>query len=64
MMIRRLAVLAAGAMFVLGACSSTPAGSGAAGSGAAAGCTVGVSWNNYSQERWKKADEPAMVKAI
>jgi D-xylose transport system substrate-binding protein len=23
-----------------------------------------VSWNNYSQERWKKADEPAMQKAI
>ena len=65
MMIRRLAALAAGAMFVLGACSSTPGGSGAAGSGAAgAGCIVGVSWNNYSQERWKKADEPAMQKAI
>jgi D-xylose transport system substrate-binding protein len=64
MMIRRLAALAAGAMFVLGACSNAPAGSGAGGSGAAAGCTVGVSWNNYSQERWKKADEPAMVKAI
>ena len=27
-------------------------------------CKVGVSWNNYSQERWKKADEPAMQKAI
>ena len=23
-----------------------------------------MSWNNYSQERWKKADEPAMQKAI
>ena len=30
----------------------------------ATGCKVGVSWNNYSQERWKKADEPAMQKAI
>ena len=64
---RRLAVAAAGAMVILSACNatpSTPAGS-AGGSGApATGCTVGVSWNNYSQERWKKADEPAMVKAI
>ena len=25
---------------------------------------VGVSWNNYSQERWAKADEPAMKAAI
>ena len=67
MFVRRLAALAAGAMFMLTACSSgTPAASGAAGGSAAAGagCTVGVSWNNYSQERWKKADEPAMVKAI
>ena len=66
MMIRRLAALAAGAIFVLGACSSTPAASGGAGGSgvAATGCKVGVSWNNYSQERWKKADEPAMQKAI
>ncbi len=64
MMNRRLAVLVAGAIFVLGACSNAPAGS-AGGSGAAGtGCKVGVSWNNYSQERWKKADEPAMQKAI
>ncbi len=66
MMTRRLAVLVAGAMIVLGACSSTPAGSGGAGGSgvAATDCKVGVSWNNYSQERWKKADEPAMQKAI
>jgi D-xylose transport system substrate-binding protein len=64
MITRRLAVLVAGAMVVLGACS-TPAGSGGAGgSVAATDCKVGVSWNNYSQERWKKADEPAMQKAI
>ena len=64
---RRLAVVLAGAMVVLSACSSTPSGGsgGAGGSGGTAtGCTVGVSWNNYSQERWKKADEPAMQKAI
>jgi D-xylose transport system substrate-binding protein len=61
----RLAVLAAVTALVLSACSQTgssgaPAGSG----GAAAGCLVGVSWNNYDQERWKKADEPAIKKAI
>jgi D-xylose transport system substrate-binding protein len=66
---RRLAVVVAGAMVILSACSSTPASapagaSGASGAVAATGCKVGVSWNNYSQERWKKADEPAMQKAI
>jgi D-xylose transport system substrate-binding protein len=60
----RLAVVVAGAMVILSACSSTPSAP-AGGSGATAtGCKVGVSWNNYSQERWKKADEPAMQKAI
>jgi D-xylose transport system substrate-binding protein len=64
---RRLAVVVAGAAVMLSACSSTTPSSGAGGSaggGTATGCTVGVSWNNYSQERWKKADEPAMQKAI
>ncbi|MFL5679570.1 MAG: substrate-binding domain-containing protein [Chloroflexota bacterium] len=61
---KRLAVLAASAMITLGACSSNTPASGAAGGSGGSGCTVGVSWNNYSQERWKKADEPAMVKAI
>jgi len=31
---------------------------------AAAGCTVGVSWNNYQEERWAKWDEPALKAAI
>src|SRR5437868_948187 len=63
---RKLAVIVASAAVVLGACSSNTPSSGAGGGsgGTAAGCTVGVSWNNYSQERWKKADEPAMQKAI
>ena len=66
MITRRLVALVAGAVVVLGACNSTASPSGGAGGsgGTGAGCTVGVSWNNYSQERWKKADEPAMVKAI
>ena len=30
----------------------------------AAGCTVGVSWNNYQEERWAKWDEPAIKAAL
>jgi D-xylose transport system substrate-binding protein len=33
-------------------------------SGGAEGLTVGVSWNNYNEERWAKADEPAIKKAL
>ena len=28
------------------------------------GCTVGVSWNNFQEERWGKFDEPALKAAI
>ena len=31
---------------------------------AAEECTVGVSWNNYQEERWAKWDEPAIQAAI
>ena len=31
---------------------------------AGGGCTVGVSWNNYQEERWAKWDEPAIKAAI
>ena len=57
---RRIGLLVATVAIVIGACSSTPAGSGGTGTG----CTVGVSWNNYQQPRWAKADEPAIKKAI
>ncbi len=62
----KLMALVAGAAIVLTACSSGTASTkpSTAASGAAAGCTVGVSWNNYQQPRWAKADEPAMKKAI
>ena len=30
----------------------------------AASCTVGVSWNNFQEERWGKFDEPALKAAI
>ena len=37
----------------------------AGGGGAAGGdCVVGVSWNNYQEERWAKWDEPALQAAI
>ncbi len=39
-----------------GAAASTPV--------AAGGCVVGVSWNNYQEERWAKWDEPALKAAI
>jgi len=63
MIIRKLAALTAAAAMVFAACSST-GGTPAASTAAAKGCTVGVSWNNYDQERWKKADEPAIKKAV
>jgi D-xylose transport system substrate-binding protein len=54
---RRLAALAAGLTVLIAACGGTTGTS-------AAGCTIGVSWNNYQEERWAKWDEPAIKKAI
>ena len=73
MVIRKVAALAAAAGLIVVACSSSaspsPSAGGAAsaapgGSAAATGCTVGVSWNNYQEERWAKWDEPAIKKAL
>jgi D-xylose transport system substrate-binding protein len=68
MILRRMAAITAAAAVVLVACTSTgsgsPGASGAAASGGGAGCVVGVSWNDYDQERWKKADEPAITDAV
>jgi D-xylose transport system substrate-binding protein len=67
MNIRRLAALAGVTAVFVGACSSSGGGATTApsgGGGSAAGCTVGVSWNNYQEERWAKWDEPAIKKAI
>jgi D-xylose transport system substrate-binding protein len=48
--------------------TGTTAGGGstpASGSGGAGGdCVVGVSWNNYQEERWAKWDEPAIKDAV
>src|SRR6478672_1460314 len=68
----KLAAVTASAAMILSACSGSgtpaPAASSGGGAGAsgptAAGCTVGVSWNNYQEERWAKWDEPAIKAAI
>jgi len=57
MSIRRAGVLFATMAMVLAAC-------GGATTSVTASCTVGVSWNNYQEERWAKWDEPAMKAAI
>jgi D-xylose transport system substrate-binding protein len=74
---RVAAVSAVGLALVLAACgsddnngsSSDTASGGAAtttgGTGGGGGeCTVGVSWNNYQEERWAKFDEPAIKAAV
>jgi len=73
MKIRRLVPVVIGATLVIAACgsdskdeaaSTTAAAAGgdttAAAAGGGGGCTVGVSWNNYQEERWAKWDEPAL----
>jgi D-xylose transport system substrate-binding protein len=40
--------------------ASSPTASG----GSSGKCVVGVSWNNYQEERWAKFDEPAIKKAV
>ena len=60
---KRLLAMATVTVLVFAACS-TPGASGGPGGSTAAGCLVGVSWNNYTQERWAKADEPNIQKAV
>ena len=68
MHIRRLAAVIGAAAVVFAGCSSTsspaPSGGGAGGSQSAAGCKVGVSWNNFKEERWAKWDEPAIKEVV
>ena len=49
------------------ACSSDDNGggdtTGTTGTTGGGGITVGVSWNNYNEERWAKWDEPAIQDA-
>jgi D-xylose transport system substrate-binding protein len=66
MFYRRAAGLLASAAIVFAACSSTGTASPAASTGAsaAAGCVVGVSWNNFQQPRWAAHDEPGIQKTV
>lgn len=68
---KKLIALVAVLAFVAAACGGGTSDTTAAGTSdttAAAsggdGFTVGVSWNNYNEERWAKSDEPAIKKAI
>ena len=68
MVTRKLAALVGAAAIILGACTaqtaSPSASGGGGGAGSATGCKVGVSWNNYQEERWAKWDEPAIKAAL
>jgi D-xylose transport system substrate-binding protein len=74
---RRMAAFVSVAALVAGACSSSATEAPTAAPTAApttaptatpaptaAPCVVGVSWNNYQEERWAKWDEPAIKKAL
>jgi D-xylose transport system substrate-binding protein len=67
---RRLLAVLALSVLLLAACSNDDDGgggsTGATGGGATGGgnVTVGVSWNNFNEERWAKFDEPAIQEAL
>jgi D-xylose transport system substrate-binding protein len=44
--------------------ATTVAGGGATTAAAGGNCVVGVSWNNFQEERWAKFDEPAIKDAL
>ena len=46
------------------AAATTAAGAATTAASSGGGCKVGVSWNNYQEERWAKWDEPAIKAAI
>jgi len=75
MLSRKFATFVASAAIVIGACSNTGGGSAApasaaggsaaaSGGGGGAGCTVGVSWNNFQQPRWAAHDKPNIQKTV
>jgi len=63
---RRLWVILALFAIVAAACGGDDEGGGETGgeTGGGEGITVGVSWNNYNEERWAKWDEPGIVGAL
>lgn len=65
MVIRRLAAILGIGALVLAACGGGGGGESAAASGGGeSDCTVGVSWNNYQEERWGLRDEPNIQAAL
>jgi D-xylose transport system substrate-binding protein len=68
---RRLGLLVGAVAVIAAACSSSgsggsaaPGGSAAAAGSGGAGCTVGVSWNNFQQPRWAAHDKPNIQKTV
>jgi len=62
---RLIAVTMAVGVPLLAACGSSGSKPKASNTTAGGGkCVVGVSWNNYQEERWAKFDEPAIKKAV
>jgi D-xylose transport system substrate-binding protein len=57
-----MAVILSVALLSLAACGDDDDGGSA--SGGDGDCVVGVSWNNYQEERWAKFDEPAIKAAV
>lgn len=60
---RRVWVILALSMLVLAACGDDD-GDGGGGGGGEEDLVVGISWNNYAQPRWAKADGPAIIEAV
>jgi D-xylose transport system substrate-binding protein len=60
-----VAIMSVG-LLLLVACGDDDNGGGATGTtgGGGGDCVVGVSWNNYQEERWAKFDEPAIKDAV
>jgi D-xylose transport system substrate-binding protein len=62
---RRLWVFLALSVILLAACGDDDGGGTTAeATGGGEELTVGVSWNNYNEERWAKWDEPAIQEAL
>jgi D-xylose transport system substrate-binding protein len=62
---RRLWVFLALSVVLFAACGDDDGGGTTGGAtGGGEGLTVGVSWNNYNEERWAKWDEPAIQEAL
>jgi D-xylose transport system substrate-binding protein len=56
--------MCAAVLFSCGDDDSTSSSDTTEGGGGGGDCVVGVSWNNYQEERWAKFDEPAIKEAV